>query len=148
VAVFDLNPDSFQFEDLDRIINQSQELMRGLEQAQDGLAEVVGEGTAADGLIHVQVDGSGMLKDLTLNPRVMRLDSTTLAAELTQAIGAAHADVQRKVSELMSGVAAEFGMDPEPMNPDKLRDQFQDIQASFDRKMDARTDEFQRRMRD
>ena len=68
--------------------------------------------------------------------------------ELTQAIGAAHADVQRKVSELMSGVAAEFGMDPEPMNPDKLRDQFQDIQASFDRKMDARTDEFQRRMRD
>jgi DNA-binding protein YbaB len=143
--VFEFNPDNFQLEDLDRIFGQTQELMKNLEQVQDALADITGEGEAADGLIRAVVDGSGGIREVALNPRAMRLDSATLAEALTRAVREAQSDAKSKTAQLLGGAGADLDLDLEPPDQDQLRETLQGIEDSFSQKIDARTDEILRR---
>lgn len=143
--MFEFNPDNFQLEDLDRIFGQSQELMKNLEQVQEALAEVTGEGEAADGLVRAVVDGSGGIQEVALNPRAMRMDSLTLAEALTHAVREAQSDAGSKTALLLRGAADGLAIDLEPPNPDQLRERLQGVQESFGHKIDALTDEILQR---
>lgn len=55
------------------------------------LAQARGTGTAADGLVRVEVDGTGDVVDLVLEPRAMRLASVDLAAAVREAFRTARA---------------------------------------------------------
>ncbi|MGY0232316.1 YbaB/EbfC family nucleoid-associated protein [Longispora urticae] len=62
--------------------------------AGDDAAEGVGE--AANGLITAKAVAPGQLSELVLNPRVMRMDSQTLAEETLAAVNAALADLRAR----------------------------------------------------
>lgn len=70
------------------------------------MGEVRGRGTDADGLIQVEVVTGGRVTGLKLHPRVMRLDSETLAEQILAAIDVAVADA---VSQLQDVIGAATG---------------------------------------
>jgi DNA-binding protein YbaB len=95
------------------------------------MQEIRGSGEAAEGLVQVEVTAAGRVTDLRLNPRVMRLDSQTLAEEILAAIGRANDDAARQVQEatgaetasswedLLTGRAAPDPSAPLPPLPDR-----------------------------
>ncbi|SBT51330.1 YbaB/EbfC family nucleoid-associated protein [Micromonospora narathiwatensis] len=72
----------------------------------DGLmgrfTSVRGAAYAADGLVHVEVDGTGDLLALDLDPRAMRLPSADLSAAIRAAFGDARAQVQAQLQEQLA----------------------------------------------
>ncbi|WP_018353316.1 YbaB/EbfC family nucleoid-associated protein [Longispora albida] len=60
--------------------------------SQAGGEPAEGRGEAADGMIHATAAG-GRITDLTFNPRVLRMDSVTLAEQTLAAVNAALADL-------------------------------------------------------
>ncbi|WP_248961036.1 YbaB/EbfC family nucleoid-associated protein [Sphaerisporangium perillae] len=95
------DPDGFRLEDLERVAEQSEEALRRLSGVFGDLRDVTGEGTAAGGLVRAVVDGGGRIGEVTLDPRVMRLDSRSIAEAVTEAVRAAQQDAQRKNEELL-----------------------------------------------
>ena len=67
-------------------------------------AEIRGQGEALDGFVTVVAKPGGRLESLTLNPRVLRTDSATLAAEILTAVNAALDDLQAKVNAAVPAV--------------------------------------------
>jgi DNA-binding protein YbaB len=144
-VVFDFDPHNFQLEDLNRIIGQSQEVMRNLEKVQDALGEVTGEGEAADGMVRAVVTGTGGIQQVTLEPRAMRLDSQSLAENVTLAVRAAQTDAQSKTTQLLGSALGGVDLAEDALDQDKVREQLQSVQDSFGRKIDERSEEFLRR---
>ncbi|MCW3814477.1 YbaB/EbfC family nucleoid-associated protein [Micromonospora sp. DR5-3] len=89
-----------------------------------------GHGEAADGLVQVTVGPPGRITALTLNPRVMRLASESLAEEITQAVNAAFADLQEKATAAVPG-QVDLG---------SLGDRLRKIQEDAGRQLTAFTD--------
>jgi DNA-binding protein YbaB len=138
--MFNFDPNNFQLEDLDRIISQGREAMRNLEKAQDSLAEIAGVGEAADGMVQAMVDGTGGIQKVTVNPRAMRLDSQSLAEEVTLAVRAAQEDAQNKTSQVLGAVLGGANLAKDALDRDKIGEQLQKIQDSFDQKIGERSD--------
>lgn len=95
------------FPALDRI----EALSRNLQAWQQDLAgrlseleETSAAGTAADGLVSVTAAPDGKIISVELNPRVMRLDSVTLAEELVLAANRAQAAAAARVRDLVHEV--------------------------------------------
>jgi DNA-binding protein YbaB len=88
-----------------RLVNQELDTAH---QRQDAIAETVGRGVSEDGLVTVEVR-SGVVHDLELNPRALRLDSRSLRDSILQAIAAATADYTESVRALVPGPS----LDPE-----------------------------------
>lgn len=61
-----------------------------------------GAADAADGLVHVEVDGTGDLLALDLDPRVMRLPAADLSAAIRAAFSAARGQVQERLQEQLA----------------------------------------------
>jgi hypothetical protein len=57
-----------------------------------------GHGEAADGLIRAVASG-GRIERVELSPRVLRMDSQTLAEEITRAVNAALADLRASTAQ-------------------------------------------------
>jgi DNA-binding protein YbaB len=62
------------------------------------LAAVRGRGTAADGLVSVEVDGTSDIVDLVIEPRAMRLPSVDLAAAVREAFRGAREAAQEALA--------------------------------------------------
>jgi DNA-binding protein YbaB len=56
----------------------------------------VGRGAAANEMIRVTVGGNGLIRDVHIDPRAMRLDPDTMAAQLRDAVLAAQKDLLRQ----------------------------------------------------
>jgi DNA-binding protein YbaB len=131
---FDFN--KFQIGDLDKIIEQSRQMMEALESTQDELATVAGSGEAAEGLVKVTVGIDGKVRSIDLNPRAMRLASQTLSEGIMEAIQIASADAEAKAAELFSGA---FGSaSPSVADTDQIQAQFRAIQDRFSSLMDEK----------
>jgi len=104
--------------------------------AQDTLAGITGEGTAANGMIKVVTDRDGGLTSLTLAPRIRRLESEALAEELTKAIQAAQADARRKTED---ATAEAFGeeLQAKAYDPERFGKQLQEIQETLARSLEG-----------
>ncbi|MEU1842325.1 YbaB/EbfC family nucleoid-associated protein [Micromonospora sediminicola] len=70
---------------------------------EDEQATPEGHGAAADGLIRVTAGPPGRVTGLTLDPRLMRMPSETLAQEIGAAVNAALTDLQEQVTAAVSG---------------------------------------------
>ncbi|WP_329519273.1 YbaB/EbfC family nucleoid-associated protein [Spirillospora sp. NBC_01491] len=84
---------------------------------QDRIKEALGKGEAADGRIAAEFRSEGGLTKLTLDPRVLRMGTEELSAEVCKAVNAASQDFQTQVraagSEMFSmGQDSAKGMDP------------------------------------
>jgi DNA-binding protein YbaB len=97
--VFD--PDNFELEDFERVAQRSKEAVQRLNGVMEELGAVTGEGAAAGGLVGAVVDGGGRMQQVTLDPRIMRLDSGSIAEAVTEAVRMAQDDAQRKNEELL-----------------------------------------------
>lgn len=124
---------NFELEDLERFSRDAEQEIRRLAGIEGELREIHGTGTGADGLISVTANGSGQVEKIDLNPRVMRLDSHVLAAELMKAIDAARADGERKANELLSGA----GISVDTPNLDELQERMTVTYEAFARSMDG-----------
>lgn len=90
-----------------------------------------GRGTAADGLVTVEVDGTSNIVDLVIEPRAMRLPSVDLAAAVKAAFGTARTAVQ----EELSTAAAEHRGAP----PDAVRATLDELQFEAQRRLSELT---------
>ncbi|MGW4638663.1 YbaB/EbfC family nucleoid-associated protein [Sphaerisporangium sp. NPDC004334] len=107
-------PDDFRLEDLERVTRQSEEAIQRLSGVVGELRAVKGEGTAAGGLAGAVVDGGGQIVEVTLDPRIMRLDSASIAQAVTEAVRDAQADAQRRNAELLREAT---GGEPQALDP-------------------------------
>ena len=67
---------------------------------QKQLGELTAEGAAAEGLIRVEVGPSGHPTSLTIDPRAMRMDSTSLSEAVLAAIGSARDQLYQRLGGL------------------------------------------------
>ncbi|MEV7908321.1 YbaB/EbfC family nucleoid-associated protein [Streptomyces anulatus] len=102
------------------------------------LGAVTGVGQAADGLIRALVDHGGRLRDVALDPRVMRQDSRALAELITEAVRGAQDDAFRKSQELLASVLGDDARNP--FDLDALRGRFQAAEEAFARSLDGHAD--------
>ncbi|MFJ2029248.1 YbaB/EbfC family nucleoid-associated protein [Streptosporangium sp. NPDC087985] len=133
---FDLT--GFDPEDLERMTQDAERTMRRLADVQEELGEIHGRGTGADGLISVVTDGSGHVERVELNPRVMRLDSETLAEELMRTVREAQEDGERKARELLNGALGEMKLPQGPLDVDEIETQLRRSHESFVHDMEGR----------
>ncbi|WP_433365992.1 YbaB/EbfC family nucleoid-associated protein [Streptosporangium sp. CA-115845] len=122
----------FGLEDLERIGRETEETIQRLADLQEELDGVRGTGTGADGLIGVTANGGGQVERIELNPRVMRLESQTLAEELMKAIDEARADGERRTRELLEAA----GLTADPPDFDKVQEQMTMSYEEFARSLE------------
>jgi DNA-binding protein YbaB len=91
-------------EEFDRILAQVGEQMQRFEQAREELSSLKGSGTAADGMVEVEVLPSGAISSLKINPRAMRLGSEALAEAILEAAGKAAKEAADRLNEIMGSV--------------------------------------------
>ncbi|WP_248963501.1 YbaB/EbfC family nucleoid-associated protein [Sphaerisporangium perillae] len=108
-------------EHLERILRQTEEVMRDLGQAQAMIEQVAGEGEGADGLIQVVADGRGRLKTIGFDPRVMRLDPDALSREALRAIQAAQESAGQSTQEIIERAQADAARLAEPLDEQFVR---------------------------
>ncbi|WP_219471122.1 YbaB/EbfC family nucleoid-associated protein [Nonomuraea rhizosphaerae] len=97
-------------ENADRAVAQAEEAVRRVNEAQGRIAQLTGEGTSKDSLIHAVTDAEGGLVEITLDPRAMRLDSKGIAQGVTTAVKRAQAHARKQVQQLVSEALKD--MDP------------------------------------
>lgn len=125
-----------QADDLDALIRRSQEQLAKVSQLQEQLQEIVGRGTSDDGLIEVSISHNGQVEDLDLNPRVMRLDSVTLAENLKAAIRAAQVNLQDQITAVTTEALGESPMDY-INDPSIVQSKVQEVQEGYERGMNS-----------
>ena len=79
------------------------------------------------------MDGAGQIKEITLEPRIMRLDSQAVAEAVTEAVRAAQEAARRANEELLR---AATGGDPLSLDMDEARRRFEDIGQDLVRTLD------------
>src|SRR4051812_19337084 len=87
-------------EELRRVMDQTERMMRDLAQAQEGLSEITGEGESEDGQVRALTDAGGQLDEIVFAPGATSMDVQTLAESVTEAIQRAQDDAELKTREL------------------------------------------------
>lgn len=132
-----------QLDEAEARLSGADERLARLKEVAGTLGELVGRGEAADGQVVVEW-ASGGVRDITLNPRVMRMASGDLADALKEAIAAATADLRAQVQQTLgdAGVAAE-----KPPSVDELREQMRALGRQIVGNGRASLDEIERAAR-
>ena len=86
--------------DVDKLLSGAQERFARMQDLQERIAELVGQGQDRDGLVRATYTSSGGLTDVTIDPRAMRKGSQELAETVKEVIREAAADLQRQVTEV------------------------------------------------
>jgi DNA-binding protein YbaB len=120
VKEVDMGPST---EEYDSIMREAADRLERVREMGAQMAELRGEGEAADGKVRVLVQQGGRLETLELDPRAMRMASEDLAAAIVEAVAAATEDATAKASELMESVLPGAGASIVGMtDPDSLAD--------------------------
>jgi DNA-binding protein YbaB len=138
--MFDFDPAAFRVEDLQRLTSQADEMMKRLNESSEQMADLVGEGEAADGLLRATVDSGGRIKEIDINPRAMRMDSKTLAEGLTEAIAAAQDDVASRSEGMVTDLLASYGL-PTKVDPAEALERIDTVGQAAQRRFRDRHDE-------
>jgi DNA-binding protein YbaB len=97
------------------------------------LSAVRGRGSAADGLVSVEVDGTSDIVELVIEPRAMRLPSVDLAAAIREAFRSARGAAQEALATAGQEQATAIA------DPDQLRSTLDDIQFDAERRLSELT---------
>ncbi|TDC87396.1 YbaB/EbfC family DNA-binding protein [Nonomuraea deserti] len=84
-----------------RMSAQAEGVLRKVRDAQLRLQEITGAGEAADGLVRAVAGPTGHIIDLTVSARCMRLDRSTVAAAIRDALRAAQLDARRQAQQII-----------------------------------------------
>jgi DNA-binding protein YbaB len=87
-------------EAIEDLLKQNEERLAQAQRYQEQVAALTGFAETEDQRVRVTVDSSGVVQDLSLDPRAMRLDSETLADTIKATIHAASADLRSKMEKL------------------------------------------------
>lgn len=99
--------------DLQALLQQASAMQERLEAAQHELEVQSVEGTAAGGLVHATVSGTGELIGLTINPSVCDPDDPeTLADLVVAAVHNAVDTAHRRAADTMGALTGDFGAKP------------------------------------
>jgi DNA-binding protein YbaB len=124
--MFDFTP-----EELEKISRQADEAMTKLGEAMRGLRDVTGEAMAAGGKIKATVEADGLVRDLRLDPRVLRtMGADELAEAIVTALRAAQLSVREQMEEQVRAVGIDHA-DPLPMDPAAARAHLDSLQSDF-----------------
>ncbi|GAB2818758.1 hypothetical protein GCM10027176_24050 [Actinoallomurus bryophytorum] len=107
--MFDFNPFNLRPEDLERAADEAEKTMRRLEQVQEELSGVTGKGESGDGMVHAVTDANGLLEEIVIKPRALRMPSEDLAEGVTVAIRAAQEDAERRGNQIVHDVIEDGG---------------------------------------
>ncbi|MER6944617.1 YbaB/EbfC family nucleoid-associated protein [Nonomuraea sp. NPDC000554] len=77
---------------------------RRIQEAHARMAELTGEGSSDDALVEAVTDAEGQLKEITVNPRIMRLGSEAVARGVMEAVQRAQQDAKAKAKSLLTRV--------------------------------------------
>lgn len=96
--------------DMSQILQQAQKMQEQLMSAQEELANAEVTGTAGGGLVTAVVSGSGELKSLTIDPKVVDPEDTeTLADLVVAAVRDGSSAAQKLASDAMGPLAGGLG---------------------------------------
>jgi DNA-binding YbaB/EbfC family protein len=96
--------------DMQQILEQAQKMQEQLMSAQEELANAEVSGSAGGGLVTATVSGSGELKSLTIDPKVVDPeDVETLADLIVAAVRDAGGKAQKLAADAMGPLAGGFG---------------------------------------
>jgi DNA-binding protein YbaB len=110
--VFDFNPFDLQPEDLERLADQAEQALRRLEQQQEDLEEITGNGECEGGEVRATTDASGRLEKIAFDRHALRMSSEELAAKVTAAIRAAQRDAESQARERTQEVIGDGDLFP------------------------------------
>ncbi|MER7129870.1 YbaB/EbfC family nucleoid-associated protein [Streptosporangium saharense] len=98
-----IDPADIREADLAEADARAERVTTWIQEAQDVLDEVVGEGRGDSGQVTVTVTAEGRVLEVVFDARAMRLGSHVLAEEVRSAVARARLDATRRVEELMRG---------------------------------------------
>lgn len=112
--------------DIDKLIADTERQVAAMGEFQQRIAAVSGEGHGLNGMVFVRTGASGMIEELTIDPRAMRTGSQILAEEIIAAAKAAAEQAARATAEIATELlgqdpAAVFAAGP-PTPPDLQND--------------------------
>lgn len=126
---------SFDLSDLlrspEEIMATQREQMQKTQELERQLKEITGSATSEDERITVVYSEFNGLKELKLDPRVMRMPSDDLSAEIIRLVNEAKADGQSQIESL---VQETFGEDGQP-DPEQLTEQTAQLHMTMDELM-------------
>ncbi|MGW2147109.1 YbaB/EbfC family nucleoid-associated protein [Nonomuraea bangladeshensis] len=111
---FDADPANWREEDLEREAEKAAKILAWMDDGQRELDEITGTGEAANGQVKAVAAVDGTVRDIVITPRAMRLDSRTLAEQLTLAVGRAQDDAERQSRQLMADALGDLLPDGGP----------------------------------
>jgi DNA-binding protein YbaB len=114
-----------QFRQLSR---QVEDQLAAFEERRAAIAEAVGEGQSADGMVSATVAAGGVLKRVAINPRAMRLSSEQLGESVVDAVTAANAELARALQSLGPGTVDVPALMQKVQLPPELRKVMDDFQ--------------------
>lgn len=130
-------PGGSDLELLEQMIRQAEDVMRGLADIQAQIRRVTGEGEAADGQVRARADGRGQVTAIILDPRVMRLDSAVLSAEVTRAARTAQDAAKERTDELVAAAHTRATGLAAPLDETFVRYRFDQLAQELDAGPDA-----------
>jgi DNA-binding protein YbaB len=86
-------------------------------------------GEAAQGLVRAEVDGTGRLIDVVLDPRVMRRQSADLAEAVKTAVVSAQSAARERLEEMTAEAARRLP------SPDRLAETLTEVQTTAEQRM-------------
>ena len=97
--------------DLTKLMQQAQEMQGRLQQIQDDLAALAVTGLAGGGMVRVEADGKGSVREVKIDPSIVNPDDVAMLEDL---VTVAVRDAQQKaraLEESEMGKVAGGGMD-------------------------------------
>ena len=125
--MFDVTPEA-----LDKLSKQADQTMTKLGEALRDLQDLTGEAETAGGKVRATVEADGLVRDLRLDPRVLRTMGTDeLAEAIVAALRAAQLSVRRQMEERVRAAGALDGADPLPTDPAAARAHLDGLQSDL-----------------
>jgi DNA-binding protein YbaB len=86
-------------EEFRQAMERSRQLQQETAALQQRMAELKGHGSGADGFVRMTVDAGGVISELRLDPRAMRMPSESLSEAIMAAHRAASQNLQEQIQE-------------------------------------------------
>ena len=90
--------------DINQLMQQAQQMQAQMQAAQEALAQQTVTGTAGGGVVRVEADGQGMVRKVTIDPKVVDPSDVAMLEDL---VAVAVADAQRRAAELQQSAMGE-----------------------------------------
>lgn len=120
-------PRSGDEEELLAYMKRAQDAVRKLQEAQERISAVIGEGVSADELVRATCDGRGVFSKVWLDPRVMRQDLRALGTTVTAALQSAQQDAERQSTAISRQTMDGLAPLPEPPDERVVRDHIEQV---------------------